>query len=155
MYHASLPSKRTRPSTGFPQFESLSPYIPRRTAPTSAREEGLVRANSPKFDPRSSSAIEIAESSAGRVNQKEKEKRRDDRASFDSSPSIPRRSRKSLGRRERKRVRKFARAVCTRPISTTADFEGTDNKVMHAVLQDAPYYLPNRVTPSVRALIIN
>lgn len=151
MYHASLPSKRTRPSTGFPQFESLSPYIPRRTAPTSAREEGLVRANSPKFDPRSSFAIEIAESSAGRVNQKEKEKRRDDRASFDSSSSIPRRSRKSLGRRERK----FARAVCTRPISTTADFEGTDNKVMHAVLQDAPYYLPNRVTPSVRALITN
>lgn len=34
----------------------------------------LVRANSPKFDPRSSFAIEIAESSAGRVNQKEKGK---------------------------------------------------------------------------------
>lgn len=53
------------------QFESPSPYIPKRAAPTSPRARW---ANSPKFDPRSSFAIEIANEGWFRRESQSKEK---------------------------------------------------------------------------------
>ena len=83
--------------------------------------------------------------SAGRVNRKKKEKEKEASLAR-SNPSLQRVLAMEVAReerdRERRKKKKGVAQVCTcmSRLDNIGDLEGTDNKVMHAVLQDAPYY---------------
>lgn len=85
--------------------------------------------------------------SAGRVNRKKKEKEKEASLAR-SNPSLQRVVAMEVAREERERDRERRKkkegvaqvCTCMSRLDNIGDLEGTDNKVMHAVLQDAPYY---------------
>lgn len=122
---------------------------PPRIFPSVRRQlllEQDARANSPKFDPRSSFAIEIANEGWFRRESQSKEKGEREGSEPRSNPSLQRVLAMEVAREERDRERRKKKegiaqvCTCMSRLDNIGDLEGTDNKVMHAVLQDAPYY---------------
>lgn len=145
----SLPSKRT--STGFP-LEPLGTV--RITLPVYSQACGANFSSSKMHgqippslirDQVSRLKLRTRVGSAGRVNRKKKEKEKEASLAR-SNPSLQRVLAMEVAREERDRERRKKKegvaqvCTCMSRLDNIGDLEGTDNKVMHAVLQDAPYY---------------
>lgn len=152
LYHASLlplPSKRT--STGFPLEPTSTVRI---TLPVYSQACGANFSSSKMHgqippslirDQVSRLKLRTRVGSAGSVNRKKKEKEKEASLAR-SNPSLQRVLAMEVAREERDRERRKKKegvaqvCTCMSRLDNIGDLEGTDNKVMHAVLQDAPYY---------------